>query len=73
MGLDKQDARLPAISSASPATKHIAPLTPRLNRSHYLFNRQPDGLWYKDAIIYEVHVRAFFDSKTPMASAIFVG
>jgi maltose alpha-D-glucosyltransferase / alpha-amylase len=23
---------------------------------------QPDPLWYKDAIIYEVHVRAFFDS-----------
>ncbi len=23
---------------------------------------QPDPLWYKDAIIYEVHVRAFFDA-----------
>jgi maltose alpha-D-glucosyltransferase / alpha-amylase len=23
---------------------------------------EPDGLWYKDAIIYEVHVRAFADS-----------
>ena len=23
----------------------------------------PDALWYKDAIIYEVHVRAFSDSK----------
>ena len=23
----------------------------------------PDALWYKDAIIYEVHVRAFYDSK----------
>src|SRR5262249_50055742 len=22
----------------------------------------PDALWYKDAIIYELHVRAFFDS-----------
>lgn len=22
----------------------------------------PDGLWYKDAIIYQLHVRAFFDS-----------
>ena len=21
-----------------------------------------DGLWYKDALIYELHVRAFFDS-----------
>ena len=24
--------------------------------------RRPDPLWYKDAIIYELHVRAFFDS-----------
>jgi maltose alpha-D-glucosyltransferase / alpha-amylase len=24
--------------------------------------RKPDPLWYKDAIIYEIHVRAFFDS-----------
>jgi maltose alpha-D-glucosyltransferase/alpha-amylase len=23
---------------------------------------EPDALWYKDAVIYEVHVRAFFDS-----------
>jgi maltose alpha-D-glucosyltransferase/alpha-amylase len=23
---------------------------------------QPDPLWYKDAIVYEVHVRAFYDS-----------
>ena len=23
----------------------------------------PDALWYKDAIIYEVHVRAFYDSE----------
>jgi len=23
---------------------------------------QPDALWYKDALIYEVHVRAFYDS-----------
>ena len=23
---------------------------------------EPDSLWYKDAVIYEVHVRAFFDS-----------
>ena len=22
----------------------------------------PDPLWYKDAIIYELHVRAFYDS-----------
>ena len=26
--------------------------------------------WYKDAIIYELHVRAFYDSE-PTASAIF--
>ena len=23
----------------------------------------PDSLWYKDAIIYELHVRAFYDSR----------
>ena len=27
-----------------------------------LITLSPDHLWYKDAIIYEVHVRAFFDS-----------
>ncbi len=27
-------------------------------------NLSPDATWYKDAIIYEVHVRAFFDSVT---------
>src|SRR5688572_16969741 len=25
-------------------------------------DRSSDGMWYKDAIIYEVHVRAFSDS-----------
>ncbi len=24
---------------------------------------EADPLWYKDAIIYEVHVRAFYDSR----------
>src|SRR5262245_49185052 len=27
-----------------------------------VFSLEDDPLWYKDAIIYEVHVRAFFDS-----------
>jgi len=26
------------------------------------FWRDADPLWYKDAIIYELHVRAFYDS-----------
>ena len=26
------------------------------------FTLEDDPLWYKDAIIYEVHVRAFYDS-----------
>ncbi|HUI85209.1 MAG TPA: maltose alpha-D-glucosyltransferase [Candidatus Binatia bacterium] len=27
-------------------------------------NLSPDAMWYKDAVIYEVHVRAFYDSVT---------
>ena len=30
-----------------------------LAKGHYL---ESDPLWYKDAIIYELHVRAFYDS-----------
>ena len=30
--------------------------------SHTLVGSQNDPLWYKDAIIYEAHVRAFYDS-----------
>ena len=31
-------------------------------RHRQLPQTQPEPLWYKDAIIYELHVRAFYDS-----------
>src|SRR5438552_13559388 len=34
----------------------------RTGRSHPGGTRMTDSLWYKDALIYEVHVRAFQDS-----------
>jgi maltose alpha-D-glucosyltransferase/alpha-amylase len=33
-----------------------------MHRSEEIFPLEDDPLWYKDAIIYELHVRAFYDS-----------
>lgn len=35
-----------------------------MNQSQLLSGLQDDPLWYKDAIIYEAHVRAFFDKNS---------
>src|SRR5579859_4824331 len=62
MGLDQTDALGAAGTAASPSIKNGSGWTDRSNRNHRLITREADRLWYKDAIIYEVHVRAFFDS-----------
>ncbi|HEY1217222.1 MAG TPA: alpha-amylase family glycosyl hydrolase, partial [Bryobacteraceae bacterium] len=35
-----------------------------MNHSQLLSGLEDDPLWYKDAIIYEAHVRAFFDKNS---------
>src|SRR5262249_20919211 len=61
MASEKQDNSLPereSVSSAPPPRHRTA----KGQRSRRLITRESDPLWYKDAIIYEVHVRAFLDS-----------
>ena len=60
MGLDKQDSAKTAEPSAP--SGHRGPSAGfKQGRGRFLA-RKEHPLWYKDAIIYEVHVRAFLDS-----------
>jgi len=63
MGLDNQDATAPSISpTPGSGVKASSPSVQLLKQSRRYSARKADPLWYKDAIIYEVHARAFFDS-----------
>jgi maltose alpha-D-glucosyltransferase/alpha-amylase len=50
---------LPARTMDSPVTGHAA--APQATREP-VPGEQADALWYKDAVIYQLHVKAFFDS-----------
>ena len=38
------------------------PTSRRRNKAADILQFEDDPIWYKDALIYELHVRAFFDS-----------
>src|SRR6478752_5191537 len=63
MGSETETSR-PIIERSSPVAPHVQ--TPVVEARTTRRPRPPvhpnDPLWYKDAIIYEVHVRAFLDS-----------
>ena len=59
----KAIAEIPRVPPGAPTPPGGRPLPPALGAQHDAHAdivREP--LWYKDAIIYELHVRAFFDS-----------
>src|SRR5262249_54872894 len=53
--------------TTSASTRRIvSPISSTFSSRHPLRHRQimPDHLWYKDAVIYQAHVRAFLDSNS---------
>src|SRR5712672_1672260 len=62
MASERQDNSLSQGETIPSAGQPSLQVSRKAQRRRGLIARESDPLWYKDAIIYEVHVRAFLDS-----------